>query len=65
MFSLLKDIISGIAAFLRIKEKSDDRANSPQMQANAAAERDAAIRDSASAAVKANDLAEIRRRAAE
>ena len=65
MLTLIKDLISGIAAFLRIKEKSDDRANSPEMQANARAKQDAEIRDSANTAVVNNDLDEIRRKAAE
>ena len=48
-----------------MKEKADERANTPTMQANARAAQDAKIRDAATAAVKADSLDEIRRRAAE
>lgn len=65
MWQLIKDAISGVAAFLRLKEKADDRANTPTMQANARAAQDAKIRDASTAAVKADSLDEIRRRAAE
>lgn len=65
MLSTLKDIISGLAAFFRMKEKADDRANSPEMIANANAKRDAEIKDTANAAVRETDLEKIRRLAAE
>lgn len=65
MWQLVKDIISGAAALFRMKEKADERANTPTMQANARAAQDAKIRDAATAAVKADSLDEIRRRAAE
>ena len=61
----ITDLISAAAAFLRIKEKADDRANSPAMQANAKAKQDAEIRDTATSAVKDNDLERIRKMAAE
>lgn len=65
MWQLIKDIVSGAAALFRLKEKADDRANSPQMQANARAKTDAEIRSAATSAVAANELEEIRKQAAE
>lgn len=65
MITLIKDLISGLAAFFRAKEKAEDRINSPAMQANAEAKRDAEIRTAATTAVKRDDLDEIRKRAAE
>jgi len=65
MWQLIKDLISGAAALFRLKEKADDRANSPQMQANARAKADAEIRNAATSAVATNDLEEIRKQAAE
>ena len=65
MWQLLKDLISGAAALFRMKEKADDRANTPAMQANAKAVQDAKIRDAATTAVAKDDLDEVRRRAAE
>ena len=65
MWQLIKDTISGLAAFFRLKEAADARANSPAMQANAGAKRDAKIRNSATDAVAKDDLDEIRRQAAE
>lgn len=65
MWQLLKDLISGAAALFRMKEKADDRANTPDMQANAKAAQDAKIRDAATTAVAKDDLDEVRRRAAD
>lgn len=65
MLQLIKDLISGAAALFRFREKQQDLVNSPAQQANAAAKRDAAIRDSATSAVAKNDLDEIRRQASE
>jgi hypothetical protein len=65
MLQILKDLISGAAALFRFREKQQDLVNSPAMQANASAKRDAAIRDAATAAVGKNDLEEIRRQAGE
>jgi hypothetical protein len=65
MWQLLKDLISGAAALMRFKERKQELANSPAMQANAAAARDAKTRTDATTAVAKNDLDEIRRQAAE
>jgi hypothetical protein len=65
MWQIIKDLVSGAAALFRFREKQQDLANSPAMQANAAAKRDAAIRDSATAAVAKNDLDELRKQASE
>lgn len=65
MWQLLKDLISGAAALFRMKEKADDRTNTPAMQANAKAVQDAKIRNAATTAVAKDDLDEVRRRAAE
>ncbi len=61
----LADIISAIAAFLRLKEKADDRRNAPEIRANERAKQNAEIRDTATNAVKTDDLEKIRRMAAE
>lgn len=65
MWQLVKDLVSGAAALFRFAEKKQDLNNSPEMQANAAARRDATIRDSAAQAVATDNLDEIRRKAAE
>lgn len=65
MWQILKDFVSGVAAFLRFREKRQDIVNAPEMTANAAAARDAAMRDAANKAVAKGDLDEIRKRAAE
>ena len=65
MWTLIKDLVSGAAALLRFKEKKQDLENSPAMQANAEARRDAAIKDSALSAVAKNDLDAIRKQASE
>ena len=65
MIEILKNLISGVAAFLRLKERRQELDNSPAMQANARAKTDAKIRDAANTAVKADDLDEIRRQAGE
>jgi hypothetical protein len=63
--TFIADLVSGLAAFFRIKEKADDRANSPAMQANSRAKQDAEIRAAALAAVKADELERIRKLASE
>ena len=65
MLTLIKDIISGLAAFFRAKEKTQDRLNTPEMQANERAKTNAAIRNAATKAVAKDDLEEIRRQASE
>ena len=65
MFQLLKDLVSGAAAFFRFSEKKQELANSPEMQNNARARQDEAIREAATKAVADCDLSEIRRQAAE
>jgi hypothetical protein len=65
MLTLLKDLFSGLAAFLRIQDRRQAAMDDPAMKANAAAKTDAAIRDDAVKAVSKNDLDEIRKQAAE
>ena len=65
MFQLLKDLVSGAAAFFRLSEKKQELANTPEMQDNARARQDKAVRDAAVKAVADCDLSEIRRQAAE
>lgn len=62
---ILADLAAGFAALFRFREKKQELENSPAMQANAAAKRDAATREAATQAVAAADLEEIRRQAAE
>ena len=40
MFQLLKDLVSGAAAFFRFSEKKQELANTPEMQDNARARQD-------------------------
>lgn len=65
MWELIKNLISGTAAFFRLREKQSDRLNTPEMQANAKAKTDAEIRSAATRAVAKDDLEAIRRQAAE
>ena len=65
MWQLIKDLVSGTAAFFRAKEKTQDRLNTDAMQANARAQHNAAIRNAATKAVAKDDLEEIRRQASE
>lgn len=65
MYDIIKNIISGLAAFLRLKERRQELDNTPEMQANERAKTDAKIRDAATDAVKRDNLAEIRRQAGE
>ncbi len=65
MWQLIKDVISGAAAFFRFSEKKQDLTNTPAMQANVRARQDQIARDAAVKAVADCDLAEIRRQAAE
>lgn len=65
MWQLLKDAISGAAAFFRWKDKQWEQLNTPEMQSNARAQANAKIRDAATQAVAKDDIDEIRRRAAE
>lgn len=65
MLEFIKDLVSGLAAWLRLQDRKQAVLDSPQMQANARAKDNAAIRDTAVAAVKNDDLETIRRQAAE
>jgi hypothetical protein len=65
MLQFLKDLVSGIAAWLRLQDRRQAAMDSPAMQANERAKHDAAIRDTAVKAVKNDDLDAIRRQAAE
>ena len=65
MWQLIKDLVSGTAAFFRFREKQSDRMNTEEMQANERAKTNAAIRNAATRAVADNDLAEIRKQAGE
>lgn len=65
MWQLIKDFVSGAAAYMRFSEKEQDLKNAPEITANANAARDAKIKDAAVRAVADGDLDEIRRRAAE
>lgn len=65
MLQFIKDLVSGLAAWLRLQDRKQAALDSPQMQANARAKDNAAIRDTAVAAVKNDDLESIRRQAAE
>lgn len=65
MLQFIKDLVSGIAAWLRLQDRKQAAMDSPQIQANARAKNDAAIRDTAVEAVKNDDLDAIRRQAAE
>ena len=65
MFAFLSNLVSGFAAFFRFSEKKLDLANTPEMQANARAKLDQALRDAAIQAVADGDLEAIRRQAAE
>jgi len=55
------DLASGFAALFRFKEKKQELENSTAMQANAAAQRDAEIRNAATEAVAKDDLEKIRK----
>lgn len=61
MWTLIKDLISGAAAFFRFREKQGDRLNTEEMRANARAKTDAQIRNTATNAVAKDDLEEIRK----
>lgn len=65
MWPMIKDIISGAAAFFRFREKQGDRLNTEEMRANARAKQDAKTKDAIAKAIADNDLDEIRRRASE
>ena len=65
MWQLIKDLVSGTAAFFRFSEKKQELANSPEMQENARARQDQFTRDAITKAMADCDLAEIRRQAAE
>lgn len=65
MLQFIKDLVSGLAAWLRLQDRKQAVMDSPQMQANARSKENAAIRDTAVAAVKNDDLEAIRRQAAE
>ena len=65
MWQLVKDLVSGCAAWMRWQANRHEALNSPEMRANARAKQGAKIRDEATDAVKANDLDEIRKQAGE
>jgi len=62
---VIADLVSGLAAFFRFKERKQELDNDPRIVANQEAKRDATIRDSATEAVKTDDLEAIRKQAAE
>lgn len=65
MGSVIKDIISGLAALFRWKAKKIEVENSPAMQARAQGQTDQEIKDSAAAAIKRGDLGQIQKDLAE
>lgn len=65
MWQLIKDIVSGAAAFCRFKEKKQELVNSPEMQANAGAQTTAAITADATNAVATRDAAAVEKGLAE
>ncbi len=62
---LVKNIFAALAAGLGFAQRRQELVNSPEMQANAAAKRDAAVAKAATEAVAKGDLDEIRRMAGE
>jgi hypothetical protein len=65
MWQFIKDLVSGTAAFLRLKEKRQELDNTPEMQANGQARVTADIEADATKAVADGNLDEIRKQAAE
>lgn len=65
MWTLIKNSVAALAAFLGLQRARNDALNTEQMQANERARQDAAIKDSAARAVADNDLDEIRKKAGE
>jgi hypothetical protein len=65
MFTFIGNLVSGLAAFFRLKEKRLDLDNSPEMQANAKAQQRAEIKEDATKAVASDDLEKIRKLAGE
>lgn len=65
MWTLIKNSVASLAAFLGLQRSRQDALNTDRMQANERARQDAAIKDSANRAVAENDLDEIRKKAGE